>query len=177
MRIWRKRCADVALCPLTRQIRPSLPPRLRIARTWTLLYSLDQHGTSVSTLYSRVHAGARATEAACLVLVRDDRGHRFGAFVNEPLRRSDSFYGSGESFLYREERFAADDFRIGGACRTYGWTGRNTYCALTDDTALAFGGGCVRLAADELTGQRRPLRAVDRRRRHGPRRQRAVSNV
>ncbi|WFC93685.1 oxidation resistance protein 1 [Malassezia brasiliensis] len=36
------------------RLQASLPRRLRLGRAWHLLYSLDQHGTSLSTLYDKV---------------------------------------------------------------------------------------------------------------------------
>lgn len=38
-------------------IQPYLPPRLKLGRTWKLLYSSDQHGVSLETLYDRVKRG------------------------------------------------------------------------------------------------------------------------
>lgn len=79
-------------------LRPSLPSRLRIASQWSLLYSLDAHGVSLSTLYSRVEQGmnGRGPAAGLLLVVKDHEGYVFGAFVNEKLRRTEGFYGSGE---------------------------------------------------------------------------------
>ncbi|KAL4398904.1 oxidation resistance protein 1 [Malassezia pachydermatis] len=36
------------------RIHAQVPRRLRLGKSWSLLYSLDQHGASLSTLYSRV---------------------------------------------------------------------------------------------------------------------------
>ncbi|KAL9933967.1 hypothetical protein V8E36_007049 [Tilletia maclaganii] len=38
-------------------LQAALPPRLRLGRTWRLLYSLDQHGMSLATLYNNVAKG------------------------------------------------------------------------------------------------------------------------
>ena len=70
---------------------------MRLDADWTLLYSLDQHGASLSTLYSRVDAGMRfASNTGCVVVVRDGDEAVFGAYVSEGLKRSDSYYGTGE---------------------------------------------------------------------------------
>ncbi|KAK0543952.1 oxidation resistance protein 1 [Tilletia horrida] len=38
-------------------LQAALPPRLRLGKTWKLLYSIDQHGTSLGTLYNNVARG------------------------------------------------------------------------------------------------------------------------
>lgn len=70
------------------QIRPHLPPRQRLASKWSLLYSLDQHGSSLGTLY---HLTARFADkrpdSGNVIVVRDAEGGLFGAFVNEGQSR------------------------------------------------------------------------------------------
>ena len=52
------------------------------------MYSLDQHGVSINTLYDRVHAGMRQVAGGCVLVVRDCRGRIFGAYVSESLKKS-----------------------------------------------------------------------------------------
>lgn len=66
----------------------------RLPRSWTLLYSLDQHGISLNTLYTRCesHAGG------ALVVMRDSNDAVFGAWMGEGIHMSKgAYYGSGES--------------------------------------------------------------------------------
>ncbi|PWY97249.1 TLD-domain-containing protein [Testicularia cyperi] len=45
------------------RIQAALPPRLQLGKRWKLLYSLDQHGISLQTLYHRVSAGLDPTKS------------------------------------------------------------------------------------------------------------------
>lgn len=78
------------------QIRGYLPPLYRLERRWVLLYSLDQHGISLGTLYARV---SQFITGGCLVAVKDGNDAIFGAWIGAGIRRSvgESYYGSGES--------------------------------------------------------------------------------
>lgn len=77
------------------QIRPHLPPRHRLSSKWTLLYSLDQHGTALSTLYSRVTGGMKGADGGCVLVIRDGRGDTFGAYSSEPFHEQQGYYGDG----------------------------------------------------------------------------------
>lgn len=43
---------------LAEEIRLLLPARLQLHETWTLAYSLEQHGVSLATLYGRCNKGS-----------------------------------------------------------------------------------------------------------------------
>jgi len=62
---------------LAEEIRLLLPPRLQLHETWSLRYSLEQHGVSLSTLYDRTGAAATAgaaTGGGYVLAVRDSVG-------------------------------------------------------------------------------------------------------
>ncbi|OAX36056.1 TLD-domain-containing protein [Rhizopogon vinicolor AM-OR11-026] len=130
-------------------IRPHLPALTRLPRTWTLLYSLDQHGISLNTLYSRcepkVPSAPGATKGA-LVVVRDARDAIFGAWMGDGLwLERAGYYGSGESFLWKyhphpSSKDAEDGFEE-DTLDVYKWTGRNDYVALCEPGFISFGGG------------------------------------
>lgn len=97
-------------------LRACLPPRQRLTNQWTLLceflfylfvradktsnlVSLDQHGSSLSTLYRLIDIYAVNHQSSGNILViRDGQGNRFGTYMNEPIvKREGAYYGSGES--------------------------------------------------------------------------------
>ncbi|KAG2357240.1 TLD-domain-containing protein [Suillus spraguei] len=117
-------------------IRPHLPALTRLPRTWTLLYSLDQHGISLNTLYSRCEPKLPSTPGAtkgALVVVKDARDTIFGVWMGDGLwLERGGYYGSGESFLWRYQQ---------GTLDVYKWTGKNDYVALCEPGFISFGGG------------------------------------
>ncbi|KAL8290322.1 hypothetical protein RQP46_002580 [Phenoliferia psychrophenolica] len=122
-------------------IRPNLPPRLRISTTWTLLYSLDQHGVSIQTMYERMREGLDRTDSGVVIVVTDANGSVFGAYVNEGLRESRSYYGDGSCFLWKSTPFSPSDFRVGSSIKSFKWTGKNQYLVLSESDYLSVGGG------------------------------------
>ncbi|KAG1728548.1 TLD-domain-containing protein [Suillus lakei] len=127
-------------------IRPHLPALTRLPRTWTLLYSLDQHGISLNTLYSRCEPKLPSTPGAtkgALVVVKDARDAIFGVWMGDGLwLERGGYYGSGESFLWRYQRPSSkEDGLEEGTLDVYKWTGRNDYVALCEPGFISFGGG------------------------------------
>ncbi|SCV67394.1 BQ2448_5005 [Microbotryum intermedium] len=122
-------------------IRPSLPPRLRISHRWTLVYSLDQHGISIGTMYERMRIALKGVDGGVVLVVKDAQGSIFGAYVNEPLKESKHYYGDGTCFLWKATPFSSSDFRLGASIQSFRWTGRNDYLALTESTFISIGGG------------------------------------
>lgn len=98
---WKSKHSQCFLIPAytgSFQIRRFVPPRLQFTASWTLLYSLAQHGTSLNTLYSRVASGMKRArlDAGCILVVRDELGTIFGAFANEAIHKAEGYYGSGQ---------------------------------------------------------------------------------
>ncbi|CAG8547715.1 11532_t:CDS:2 [Funneliformis mosseae] len=120
---------------MAEQIRQQLPRRVRLSPTWNLLYSLDQDGTSMTTMYHKVK-----DKGPLIVAIKDMNEQVFGAFVSESLKPRPSYYGTGECFLWKyllpKER---DTFPP--KINSYLWTGRNEYMILSEHDYLAIGGG------------------------------------
>ncbi|KAH7103582.1 TLD-domain-containing protein [Auriculariales sp. MPI-PUGE-AT-0066] len=152
---------------LAAKIRPNLPALTRLQSRWTLLYSLDQHGISLGTLYKRCGPppGCEDLSRPTLLVVRDADDGLFGVFITEGIRLSGSqmtmggvaagiggrrgFYGSGEAFLWRlthgpphpDETSLDTGSTPMDAVQVYRWTGQNSYVALCEHDSISFGGG------------------------------------
>ncbi|KAF8424027.1 oxidation resistance protein 1 [Tirmania nivea] len=86
---------------LAEEIRQLVPPRLQLHDSWILAYSLEQHGVSLTTLYERC-AAKEFSKGGFVLVVKDDGGGIFGAFVNEEFRvNGGRYYGTGECFLWK----------------------------------------------------------------------------
>ena len=77
----------------TMQIRPHLPALVRLSQTWTLLYSLDQHGISLNMLYTLCEPRIpRASEPnpprGAIMVVKDSSDSVFGAWVGADSKRA-----------------------------------------------------------------------------------------
>ncbi|CDS09341.1 hypothetical protein LRAMOSA10701 [Lichtheimia ramosa] len=113
------------------QIRSYLPRRYRLSSTWSLIYSLDQHGASMSTLYRL----AKRNRGPCVLAIKDDNDSIFGAFLNESIKgNKNSYYGNGECFLWK---FC----RATNTLKVFPWTGKNEYMILSETDFIAIGGG------------------------------------
>lgn len=82
------------------EIRLLVPPRLQLQDTWHLTYSLEQDGSTLSTLYAFCdkHRGKRG---GFVVVVKDGSGGVFGAYLSDAPRVQPHYFGSGECFLWR----------------------------------------------------------------------------
>lgn len=122
-------------------LRIHLPALVRLSRNWTLLYSIDQHGISLNTLYSRSEPRTRSKAepnppCGALLVVKDSLDGLFGAWVGEGIiKGQNGFYGSGEAFLWRYRTDASPPLEV------YKWSGKNDYVVLCDPDFISFGGG------------------------------------
>ncbi|CDK29604.1 unnamed protein product [Kuraishia capsulata CBS 1993] len=93
---------------LAEDLRLHLPLRLQITHNWKLCYSLEQNGSSLSTLYSSSLPDRSETgkKIGYLLVVYDQNHDKFGCYLNEHLRPMDrrAYYGNGECFLWKVEK-------------------------------------------------------------------------
>ncbi|KAJ5115000.1 hypothetical protein NUU61_000759 [Penicillium alfredii] len=89
---------------LAEEIRLLVPPRLQLADTWRLAYSLDRDGASLGTLYDNcIEFSHRSPRAGYVLVVRDSSpsGAVFGAYMTDAPHPESQFFGTGECFLWR----------------------------------------------------------------------------
>jgi hypothetical protein len=108
-----------------KQIWRYLPFRLKI-KDWSLLYSDAVHGASLSTFYRKIEG-----KGPTVLLIKDTGGYVFGAYITEEWKKSDSFYGLGENFL----------FSLEPTPHVYYWTKQNDFFHISNEEFFAFGGG------------------------------------
>jgi hypothetical protein len=71
-----------------------MPSRYRYRNQWQLVYSLNQHGISMNTLYAQnlaycdKHFEGMTAQCPSLLIIRDQSGAVFGAFASEMWRSS-----------------------------------------------------------------------------------------
>jgi hypothetical protein len=71
-----------------------LPPLIKM-RDWTLLYSIDQDGTSMMTFYNCVKDFDEV-----VILIKDADDSVFGCFTTEKWHYDKKFYGNAESWVF-----------------------------------------------------------------------------
>lgn len=85
---------------LAEEVRLLFPPRNQLVDKWVLIYSLDQDGSSLATLYKKADA-YRGKRGGFVLVVRDGSGNVFGGYLSDPPHPAPNFYGNGECFLWR----------------------------------------------------------------------------
>jgi len=109
-----------------KQLSKHLPARIE-GYPWTLVFSTSQNGFSLSSLYRKM----TSIESPILLIIEDTLGNVFGAVTSCELRMSESFYGTGESFL----------FLMNPSLTVHSWSGENSYFIQGNNESLAFGAG------------------------------------
>ncbi|XP_070699127.1 oxidation resistance protein 1 isoform X2 [Pempheris klunzingeri] len=109
-----------------RELCKELPPRT-VGHMWQLAYSMSRHGASLKSLYRKLST----TDSPVLIVIKDALDEIFGAFLSHPLRPSETFYGTGETFL----------FMLHPRFKCFRWTGENSFFIKGDLDSFAIGGG------------------------------------
>lgn len=102
------------------KLRSLVPFSKRLSYEWRLIYSLDQHGASLQTLYRNCEQDVQnglVQPRGFILCCCDANGVRFGAYLSDYPRISNSFYGTGDTFV----------FRLRNDVECYHSTGNNNY--------------------------------------------------
>jgi len=146
------------------RIRPHLPRRYRYAERWQLIFSLEQHGISMSTLYQRMQM---YTDEYCsgpqscptLLLLKTSTNAILGAFVTEQWRQNSGsgtvkvksaspsigsslmMMAAGERSFYGSPESFLFRFLGHNVVETHPATQKNDYYQLSEADFLAMGSG------------------------------------
>uniref|UniRef100_A0A7E4VDG3 Oxidation resistance protein 1 n=1 Tax=Panagrellus redivivus TaxID=6233 RepID=A0A7E4VDG3_PANRE len=120
---------------MIRQIAEILPPRAQ-GYPWVLIYNSEKHGFSLSTLFRKMEAWVDEM-SPILLIIRDVKGHVFGAMVSQAIRPSDHYFGTGECFLFRFTGKVPHTREL----RHYEWAGDNQFFVNACKTHLSIGAG------------------------------------
>ncbi|KAI8971925.1 TLD-domain-containing protein [Mycotypha africana] len=122
---------------IAEMIRFYIPQRYKIFSTWKLLYSLEQHGTSLGTLFSCM----KGYEGPCVMIIKDIDEQLFGAYLSDPFIPTSHYYGTGECFLWNTNSKGDAEKESVHEIKCFKWTGKNDYMMLSNLNFIALGGG------------------------------------
>ncbi|CCX16479.1 TLD-domain-containing protein [Pyronema domesticum] len=151
---------------LAEKLRERMPGRPKFYDRWSLVYSLEQHGISLKTLYHRCRRNLDYSEPNNLhlrqylqgyfvLVVKDYSGGIFGAFVNEAFRPEKLFFGNKDCFLWKasvqdskenklepdmDDRPGNPDSKTQYNLNVYNYTGANKYLITCGHDHLSVGG-------------------------------------
>jgi TLD len=143
------RPARSVLTPMVHQeLRKYLPRSIAQENFW-IKYSMDRDGDSYKTLLSKIH-GSRYT----ILGIETSDGQVFGAFCSTPWRVQRSWFGTGETFLWKlkHPRMIVDGVSYESSrpqeVQVYKYTGANDMVQHCTNSFMAVGGGDFGNATD-----------------------------
>jgi hypothetical protein len=107
----------------------NLLPAKCIGSKWNLKYSTRLNGTSLKTLIRN----CETSESPNLVVIKTCCDSIIGALSSHPIRVSEHFFGSGQSFLFRFNNSNQSDLE------QFKWSGLNSFFIRCDRQTLVFG--------------------------------------
>lgn len=105
-------------------------PARAVGYAWTLAYTTSTMGFSLKSLYRTLSK----FEGPVLLIIKDTAHVVFGAFCSCNLQPSESFYGTGETYLFT---FKNSQTQI----KRYPWTGDNLYFIKGNLDSIVIGAG------------------------------------
>ena len=99
------------------RLADALPPRLS-GSPWSLVFSTSRDGFSLKNIYRKMER----CEGPTLLVIEDTEGNRFGGLASDPFAVRESFFGTGESFLFSLGRRRDGEDNAGGDEEGAGFT-------------------------------------------------------
>ncbi|ODQ67528.1 TLD-domain-containing protein [Nadsonia fulvescens var. elongata DSM 6958] len=99
---------------ISNEIRNLLPARSQLYDEWTLVYSLEQHGASLNTLYQNAVPPVPGSKPGYVLVIKDTTHTLFGGFANEYFHPTESkrYYGNGDCFLWKHREIPKQSFEV-----------------------------------------------------------------
>lgn len=135
--------------PLMDSLFQFLPFAVSEENFW-MKYSLVKDGASFFKLLQNIRSST-----STLIAIETVDGEVFGSFTSSPWRKSTSFFGSGEAFLWRMRsdrkmvcKSVIDQAQLESEIEVYPWTSDNYLVQLCTDKSIVVGGGASRKARE-----------------------------
>ncbi|AOA62951.1 hypothetical protein PP7435_CHR2-1276 [Komagataella phaffii CBS 7435] len=139
---------------LAEDLRLHLPARLQVTHNWNLLYSLEQDGISLNTLYKKMRPLPSEINKryGYLLVIRDSHHNVFGAYVSDYLRPIErkQYYGNGECFLWKAEKDTVpnlvdlgrqEELDVQYRLKVFPYTSLNDFIIYTNYNSVSIGSG------------------------------------
>lgn len=110
-----------------KQIIRVTPRRFQL-EDWSKCYSMTRDGASVTRFLQCLES-----LGGSILIIRDSAGRCFGGFSAEPWASHDSYYGSGECFVFKFDEHKKFAY--------FPWSGKNEFLTLSNPRGIAMGGG------------------------------------
>jgi len=131
--VGRKSCENIVISIfLAEKLRKILPPYYRECQKWELVFSVVDHGSTITTLLNKCEE--TELSGSFLLAILDTNGYIYGAYLSEGIHVCKRFYGSGECFLWKLDNEKKE-------LEYYRGSVENQYHIVTDKSFIAFGGG------------------------------------
>ncbi|KAK4228158.1 putative oxidation resistance protein 1 [Podospora fimiseda] len=127
--------ARLMTAAIAEEIRLMVPARLSLCDEWKLVYSLEQDGASLNTLYNNAEK-YRGKRVGFVLCVRDSNGTIFGAYLSDLPHPAPNYFGTGECFLWKAST-VGDGIRF----KAFPYSGVNEYYILCESHFLSVGAG------------------------------------
>uniref|UniRef100_A0A7S3PWU6 Oxidation resistance protein 1 n=1 Tax=Chaetoceros debilis TaxID=122233 RepID=A0A7S3PWU6_9STRA len=128
--------------PLMESLHHFLPYSVS-EKNFYMKYSLVRDGASFYNMLQQIRASQHT-----LIGIETTDGEVFGSFSSSPWRKSKTYFGSGEAFLWKMKndrktlcKSVIDQASLESDVEVFAWTGKNYFNQFCSDAKFALGGG------------------------------------